>query len=83
RKLIAFEMTERGIPRHDMAIFKEGNVVGRVTSGNFSPILQKGIGLGSIPPALSQVGTTLEIDIRGKHVQAQVVKLPFYKRQKS
>ncbi len=83
RKLIAFEMTERGIPRHDMAIFNEGNAVGRVTSGNFSPILQKGIGLGSIPPALSQVGTTLEIDIRGKHVQAQVVKLPFYKRQKS
>jgi len=83
RKLIAFEMTERGIPRHDMSILKDGESVGKVTSGNFSPILQKGIGLGSIPPGLSKVGTTLEIDIRGKHVPAQVVKLPFYKRQKS
>jgi aminomethyltransferase len=83
RKLVGFEMMERGVPRHDMAILLNGKTVGKVTSGNFSPILQKGIGLGSLPPDLCQEGVTLEIDIRGKRVAAKVVKLPFYKRQKS
>jgi len=82
RQLAAFEMVERGIPRHDMAIFSNGHSVGKVTSGNFSPILQKGIGLGYLPPALRKEGLSLEVDIRGKRVQAKVVKLPFYKRQK-
>jgi aminomethyltransferase len=83
RRLAAFEMVERGIPRHDMAIFCNGQSVGKVTSGNFSPILQKGIGLGYLSPALCQEGLSLEIDIRGKRVQAKIVKLPFYKRPKS
>ena len=82
RRLVGFEMTERGIPRHHMEILKDGETVGTVTSGNFSPILQQGIGLGSLPPALCGDGTLLEIDIRGKHVPAKVAKLPFYKRQK-
>jgi aminomethyltransferase len=82
RQLAAFEMVERGIPRHDMAIFSNGQSVGKVTSGNFSPILQKGIGLGYLPPALCKDGLSLEVDIRGKRVQAKVVKLPFYKRPK-
>ena len=83
RRLIGFEMMERGVPRHDMAILKDGETRGKVTSGNFSPILQKGIGLGSLPPALWKEGTLVEIDIRGKHVPGNVVKLPFYKRRKS
>jgi aminomethyltransferase len=83
RRLVGFEMIERGVPRHDMEILKDGAIVGKVTSGNFSPILQKGIGLGSLPPTLCNEGTLVEIDIRGKHVPAKVVKLPFYKRQKS
>jgi aminomethyltransferase len=83
RKLVGFELMERGVPRHDMAILVDGKTVGKVTSGNFSPILQKGIGLGSLPPDLCQEGITLEIDIRGKRVSVKVVKLPFYKRQKS
>ncbi|MDT3776976.1 glycine cleavage system aminomethyltransferase GcvT [Nitrospira sp. MA-1] len=83
RQLAAFEMVERGIPRHDMAIFSNGQSVGRVTSGNFSPILQKGIGLGYVPPALCKEGMLLEIDIRGKRVQAKIVTLPFYKRPKT
>ncbi len=83
RRLVGFEMIERGVPRHDMKILKDGAIVGKVTSGNFSPILQKGIGLGWLPPALCNEGTLLEIDVRGKHVPAKVVKLPFYKRQKS
>ncbi len=82
KKLVGFEMMERGVPRHDMEIVKDGKIVGKVTSGNFSPVLQKGIGLGSLPPELCQDETVLAINIRGKHVPAQVVKLPFYKRQK-
>ncbi len=83
RTLVGFEMTERGVPRHDMEILKDGVRVGTVTSGNFSPILQKGIGLASLPPNLADEGTELGINIRGKHVPAKVVKPPFYKRQKS
>ena len=83
RRLAAFEMVERGIPRHDMAILSNGQSVGKVTSGNFSPILQKGIGLGYVPSALCKEGMWLEIDIRGKRVQAKIVTLPFYKRPKS
>jgi aminomethyltransferase len=83
RQLAAFEMVERGIPRHDMPIFSNGQSVGKVTSGNFSPILQKGIGLGYVPPALCKEGMLLEIDIRGKRLQAKIVTLPFYKRPKS
>jgi aminomethyltransferase len=83
RQLAAFEMVEQGIPRHDMVIFSNDQPVGKVTSGNFSPILQKGIGLGYLPPALCKVGVSLEVDIRGKRVPAKTVKLPFYKRQHS
>ncbi len=83
RRLVGFELMERGVPRHEMAIRKDGETVGYVTSGNFSPVLQKGIGLGSLPPDLGQEGTVLEIDIRGKHVPAKVVSLPFYKRKKT
>jgi aminomethyltransferase len=80
RQIAAFEMVERGIPRHDMTIFSNDQSVGKVTSGNFSPILQKGIGLGYLPPALCKEGLSLDVDIRGKRVQAKIVKLPFYKR---
>lgn len=83
RRLVGFEMTKRGVPRHDMEIVKDGETVGKVTSGNFSPILQQGIGLGVLPLDLCQEGTIVAIDIRGKRVPSKVVKLPFYKRQKS
>jgi len=82
RQLVGFEMLERGIPRHDMAISKDGQSVGVVTSGNFSPVLQKGIGMGFLPPALANECTKVHIDIRGKFVEAQIVTLPFYKRGK-
>jgi aminomethyltransferase len=83
RKLVGFEMMVRGVPRHDMEIHKDGDVVGKVTSGNFSPILQKGIGLGMLPPDVCHEGTKVEIDIRGKRVPAKIVKPPFYKRQRT
>ena len=59
QRLVGFEMVERGVPRHDMEILHDGKTVGKVTSGNFSPILQKGIGLGFLPPTLCDEGTLL------------------------
>ncbi len=83
RQLVGLEMQERGIPRHGMTILQDGEAVGKITSGNFSPILQKGIGMGYVPVALGQEETNLKVDIRGKLVAAHVVKMPFYKRQQT
>ncbi len=79
-RLVGFELLERGIPRHDYAILDaEGNKIGRVTSGTMSPSLNKGIGMGYVPKAMSKSGTEIFIEIRRKPVKAQVVKIPFYK----
>lgn len=81
RKLVGFELVERGIPRHDYEIADaNGNVVGIVTSGTQSPSLNKGIGLGYVPTSLSTVDSEIFIRIRNKDVAAKVVKLPFYKK---
>ncbi len=80
RKLVAFEITEKGIPRKDYEIIDiEGNVIGNVTSGTMSPSLSKGIGLGYVTIENSKVDTEIKIQIRKKQVAAKVVKLPFYK----
>lgn len=80
RKLIGFELLERGIPRQGYEIVnKAGEVIGNVTSGTMSPSLNKGIGLGYVPTELAKPGTEVKIRIRKKDVPAQVVKLPFYK----
>jgi len=84
RRLAAFELLEKGVPRHGFNILPNGpsadKPIGEVTSGNLSPILQKGIGLGYVTNAYSQIGTPLAIDIRGRAIPAIVVKPPFYKR---
>ncbi|MCL9804372.1 glycine cleavage system aminomethyltransferase GcvT [Flavobacterium amniphilum] len=81
RKLVAFELTERGIPRHDYEIVDaDGNVIGIVTSGTQSPSLNKGIGLGYVPTAFSTVDSDIFIRIRKNDIPAKVVKLPFYKK---
>lgn len=81
RKLVGFELTERGIPRHDYEIVDgEGNVIGIVTSGTMAPSLNKGIGLGYVPTALAAEGSEIFIRIRKNDVPARVVKLPFYKK---
>jgi aminomethyltransferase len=84
RQLTAFELVEKGVPRHGFKILAaestSGKDIGEVTSGNFSPLLQKGIGLGYVPPAHAAVGSPLLIDIRGRHFPAVVVKPPFYKK---
>jgi aminomethyltransferase len=81
RKLVAFEMIERGIPRHDYEIHDENNnVIGKVTSGTMSPSLKLGIGLGYVTIDNSKVDSEIFISIRDKGIKAKVVKLPFYKK---
>ena len=80
KKLIAFKLTERGIPRSDYNIVDtDGNIIGTVTSGTMSPSLGKGIGLGYVTVEFSKVETEIFIQIRKKVVLATIVKLPFYK----
>jgi aminomethyltransferase len=80
RKLIGFEMIDRGIPRHDYPIVDaEGSVIGKVTSGTQSPSLQKAIGMGYVTKEMAKEGTEIFIDIRNNKVKAKVVKFPFYK----
>ncbi|MBB2146716.1 glycine cleavage system aminomethyltransferase GcvT [Pedobacter sp. LMG 31464] len=80
RKLIGFEMIDRGIPRHDYPIVNaEGVVVGKVTSGTQSPSLQKAIGMGYVTKDLAKEGTEIFIDIRNSKIKAKIVKFPFYK----
>lgn len=80
KKLVGFEMIDRGIPRHDYVIVDvDGNEIGKVTSGTQSPSLKKAIGLGYVNTAFSKVGTEIYISIRDKKIKAQVVRPPFYK----
>jgi aminomethyltransferase len=81
RKLVAFELNERGIPRNGYDIVdSEGNKIGIVTSGTQSPSLGKGIGLGYVPVLFKDVGSEFFIQVRKKAIPATVVKLPFYKK---
>ncbi|MBS1522228.1 MAG: glycine cleavage system aminomethyltransferase GcvT [Bacteroidetes bacterium] len=80
RKLVGFEMIDRGIPRHDYEIVDaEGNSIGKVTSGTQSPSLQKAIGMGYVQNEFAKEGTEIFINIRDNKVKAKVVKPPFYK----
>jgi aminomethyltransferase len=81
RKLIAFEMVERGIPRHDYRILDaNGAEIGKVTSGTMSPSMKIGIGLGYVTKEHSALDSPIYVEIREKGVEAKVVKLPFYKK---
>jgi aminomethyltransferase len=83
RKLCGFVMTGRGVARHGYTMFDaDGHEVGVVTSGGPSPTLEKNIGLGYVPVRLDLAGARLSVDCRGKRVEAEVVKGPFYKRDK-
>jgi len=81
RKLIGFEMIDRGIPRHDYVVVDaEGNQIGKVTSGTQSPSLQKAIGMAYVAKEFAKEGTEIFIDIRNNKVKAKVVKFPFLKK---
>ncbi|SDD30974.1 glycine cleavage system aminomethyltransferase GcvT [Pedobacter soli] len=80
KKLVGFEMIDRGIPRHDYEIVDaEGNTIGRVTSGTQAPSLQKAIGMGYVAKDFAKEGTEVFISIRNTPIKAKVVKFPFYK----
>lgn len=80
RKLIAFELDDRGIPRQGYDIVDgQGKKIGEVTSGTMSPMLGKGIGLGYVPMVFTDVNSKINIQIRKNAMPATVVKLPFYK----
>jgi aminomethyltransferase len=80
RKLVAFEMRDRAIARHGYPVLRDGTQVGVVTSGTQTPFLKKAIGMAMVPIGLADVGGPLEIDVRGRRAQAEVVPEPFYKR---
>ena len=82
RKMVGFEMTGRGIARHGYPIVDRasGERIGVVTSGSPAPTLGKNIGMGYVPADRAKVGTELGVEIRGKVIDAVVVKTPFYKR---
>ncbi|MEO9872509.1 glycine cleavage system aminomethyltransferase GcvT [Ekhidna sp.] len=80
RKLVGFEMTERGIPRHDYELADlDGNIIGMVTSGTMSPSLNLGIGMGYVTIENSKPDTEINVIIRDKQVKAKVVRPPFLK----
>ena len=79
RRLAAFVMEERAVPRQGMPILEGGEV----TSGTHSPMLDQGIGMGYVPAALAEAGQVLTIDVRGRHRRARVVEKPIYRREES
>jgi len=82
RKLVGFEVTERGIARDDYDVVINDQRVGKVTSGSPAPYLKKNIGFAYLPIEFTNVGQEIKIDVRGRLIGAQVIKTPFYKRQK-
>jgi aminomethyltransferase len=84
RKIVGFEMVDRGIARHGYPMLDaQGKQIGVCTSGSPAPFLNKNIGMGYVPSAMSEVGTKLWVDCRGRKLEAVVVKTPFYKRPKA
>jgi aminomethyltransferase len=82
RKLVGFEMTDRGIARDGQDVLISGQRVGRVTSGSPAPFLKKNIGMAYVPIESAAEGASIDIDVRGRLVNAKLVPLPFYKRPK-
>jgi aminomethyltransferase len=81
RKRVGFEMTERGIPRQDFEIQKDGKTIGKVTSGSFIPTTGKNIGMAYVTAAEAKPGNVIDVIVRGKPVKAVLVSLPFYKKK--
>ena len=79
-RLVGFEIVGRGIAREGHRFVSDGREVGRVTSGTFSPTLEKALGMGYVEIAMAEPGTELGIDVRGREVPARIVPMPFYRR---
>jgi aminomethyltransferase len=82
RRLVGFEVTERGIARDGQDVVINGERLGKVTSGSPAPYLKKNIGMAYVPTESASEGQQIQIDVRGKLVGAQIVKTPFYKRER-
>jgi aminomethyltransferase len=82
RKLVGFEMVDRGIARHGYPVYVSGQPSETVTSGSFAPFLKKNIGLAYLPVGAAKEGSALEVEIRGRRAGAVVVPTPFYRREK-
>ncbi|HYJ86672.1 MAG TPA: glycine cleavage system aminomethyltransferase GcvT [Pyrinomonadaceae bacterium] len=80
KRLVGFEITERGIARDEQDVVINGERVGQVTSGSPAPFLKKNIGMAYVPTQFASEGQDIQIDVRGRLVSAQIVKTPFYKR---
>jgi aminomethyltransferase len=80
RVRVGLRVTGRGIAREHEALYKDGAKVGVTTSGTYCPYLKAALAMALVPPTLAAVGTTLEVDIRGKRVPVEVVPMPFYKK---
>jgi aminomethyltransferase len=83
KKLIGFEMTDRGIARHGYRVLGNGREIGHVTSGTFAPTLGKAVGFAFVDRTHESPGAEIEIEIRGQQAKARVVPLPFYRRSKA
>jgi aminomethyltransferase len=78
KKLVGFEIIDRGVARKDCEIVKDGRQIGIVTTGMFAPTLAKFLGLGFVAPEFAATGTEFDVIVRGKPLKARVVKTPFY-----
>jgi aminomethyltransferase len=82
RKLVGFEVTDRGIARDGQDVYVGGSKVGEVTSGSPAPFLKKNIGMAYVPTEQAEQGREIQVDVRGRMVGARIVPVPFYKREK-
>lgn len=82
RRLVGFEVTERGIARDGQDVMINGEHLGKVTSGSPAPFLKKNIGMAYVPSEFANEAQQIQIDVRGKPVGAQIVRTPFYKRER-
>jgi aminomethyltransferase len=82
KKMIGFILTVGGVPREGCSIYSGSKEIGKVTSGNFSPSLKKGVGMGFVDPHYAEIGSEIFINIHGKGAAALIVRPPFYKKEK-
>lgn len=81
RKLVGFEMIDRGIPRAEYQLAKNGETIGFVTSGTYSPTLNRNLGMGLVATEYAETGTEIEVVIRGKNCRARIIPRPFYRKE--
>ncbi|MBP2644953.1 MAG: Aminomethyltransferase [Firmicutes bacterium] len=81
RKIVGFEMVERGVARAEYPVLLEGRRIGVVTTGSYAPSLDKNLGLALIEAEYANVGQQVDIQVRGKNVAAQIISKPFYRRE--